>query len=183
MKYLILILLQIIAGTSLKSQSLDEVGVIEIRISQIEAELNINNVDLLSFIGEFEDVKQLNRFGEIKSSSTEESILGSNETFIFSNLTVKVSNLLPHPQITQLITQNVSNPLVVSDLILRVGLHVDDLSSGFQDFAKKYGVLPKYGSSSLKKKYTIPESDTVVRIYYDLDSKIIEEVALINSPM
>ena len=83
MKYLILILLQIIAGTSLKSQSLDEVGVIEIRISQIEAELNINNVDLLSFIGEFEDVKQLNRFGEIKSSSTEESILGSNETFFY----------------------------------------------------------------------------------------------------
>lgn len=183
MKYLFLILLQIIAGTSLKSQSLDAVGVIEIRISQIEPELNINKVDLLSFIGEFEDIKQLNSFGKVKSSSTEESILGSTETFIFSDITVKVSYLLPQPQITQLITQSENSPLVLSDLILRAGLHVNDLSLGFQDFGKKHGVLPEYGSSSLKKKYTIPESDTVVRIYYDLDSKIIEEVAPLNSPM
>jgi hypothetical protein len=160
-----------------------EIGVIDIYVSEIQIPIQINDVNVIDLVSSFNDESQLSAFGEIHSSNIEESIVGSTGTYIYQNVSVKVSRVLPEPQIIEIRILSSSSNLKLDQLELEVGSKIDTLSIGFQKIAKKYNVLPEFGVSNQNNKYSVNEGQTVIRIFYNLDTKVIEEVTFLNSPM
>ncbi|MFT4785053.1 MAG: hypothetical protein ACI9I8_000161, partial [Cellvibrionaceae bacterium] len=79
-----------------------EIGVIDIYVSEIQIPIQINDVNVIDLVSSFNDESQLSAFGEIHSSNIEESIVGSTGTYIYQNVSVKVSRVLPEPQIKEI---------------------------------------------------------------------------------